>query len=94
MLRMTLALGALERPRFLQDFRKCCHHARELDEFNCCPVNGLAALVGPLARDEAAAVPEQARSAAVKRAAAVVSGCFARFARYTRRRGVPALGFL
>jgi hypothetical protein len=78
MFRITLALRAFERPRFLPDFRNCCQNTVELEPFNCCPVVGLAALVGLLARGEAAPVPQEATSTAVQRAAQVALGRFDR----------------
>ena len=87
--KITLALRAFEGPRFLQDFRNCCQNTVELEPFNCCPVVGLAALlglldrgdatlVGLLDRGEAVPVPQEATSAAVQNAAHVALGRFDR----------------
>jgi hypothetical protein len=81
MFRITLALRAFERPRFLQDFRNCCQNTVELDPFNCCPVVALVvlvAVVGLLDRGEAVPVPQEATSTAVQRAAQVALGRFDR----------------
>jgi hypothetical protein len=76
--KITLVLRALERPRSLQDFRNCCQNTVELEPFSCCPVVGLAELVGLLVRGEAVPVPQDATSATVQNAADVALGRFDR----------------